>query len=81
MFRWDNVRDDSHYRIVVDEQEDFDVVKMIIEYFSAAQGMGVGFEKIKQYLDGHPDIRQRNSWIIRNEGLLKSLENDGGIVR
>ena len=68
-------RDDSHYRITVDEPEDFQVVKAIIEHFSLT-GQKLIFENIKVFLDKNPDIFSVNQGIIRNEGLHNSLEND-----
>ena len=71
----DNSVDDSGYRITVDESEDFEVVKKIIEHFSDSNEQ-MNFNNIKQFLDSNPDVLELNSSIIRNEGLLKSLEND-----
>lgn len=76
-FQLDNSRDDSRYRIVLDEPEDFSVIKMLIEHFLKDQKLLCGFEEIKKCLDERPDIQARNAHIIRNEGLLKSLQTDG----
>ena len=73
----ENTTDDSAYRIVVDEPEDFDVVTRIIKHFqNKFPGEYISFHRIKSYLDANFDIRNINSNIIRNEGLLKSLAND-----
>ena len=72
----ENETDDSRYRITVDEEEDYLVVKAIIvnlydsneEYFNIA--------KIKSFLDTKPEIYRSNSYIIRNQGLLKSLREN-----
>lgn len=71
----DKVRDDSKYRITVDEPEDFIVVENIIQHFSK-NSIELKFENIKKYLDDNPEIFSLNSSIIRNEGLIDSLNND-----
>jgi len=76
-FQLDNSCDDSRYRIVLDEPEDFLVLKILIEHFLKDQKLLCGFEEVKTYLDEHPDIQARNAHVIRNEGLLKSLQTDG----
>jgi len=70
----DQKRDDSAYRIVVDEPEDFSVVKAIIENLPVSKTYT--FRAIKHFLDRHPDLRRRNAHVIRNEGLLISLKKD-----
>ncbi|MBL4911535.1 MAG: glycosyltransferase family protein [Alteromonadaceae bacterium] len=70
-----NNTDDSHYRFTVDNQEDFTVVSNIIENNIANLQSLTSFQT-KQYLDNHPEIKKLNSHIIRNEGLLKSIDND-----
>lgn len=72
----ENKTDDSKYRFTVDEKEDFAVVKMIIESLYDVSKSVFGIDKIKQFLDKHPDIININSHIVRNEGLLKSLQDD-----
>lgn len=75
----DNAVDDSKYRITVDEPEDFEVVKTIIENLYKANSNFFDFQAIKKFLDKNPEISRKNSHIIRNEGLLKSLQNDSTI--
>jgi spore coat polysaccharide biosynthesis protein SpsF len=74
--RLKNKTDDGKYRITVDEKEDFQVVKRIIEELYATDDEPFGIEKIKTFLDNHPDVFNLNSHITRNEGLIKSLEED-----
>jgi spore coat polysaccharide biosynthesis protein SpsF (cytidylyltransferase family) len=72
-----NTTDDSAYRIVVDEPEDFEVITRIIKHFqNKFPGEYISFYRIKSYLDANVHIRNINSKIIRNEGLQKSLAND-----
>lgn len=77
IYRIKNKTDDSRYRITVDEPQDFEVVKAIIEYFSKV-GEEMNTRNIKKYLDGNPDVFNLNAHIVRNEGLQKSLEKEQG---
>jgi len=73
----ENEIDDSRYRITVDEEEDFLVVKTILENLYKGYNSYFTIREIKSYLDTHPEVYKLNSHIIRNEGLLKSLQVDG----
>jgi len=75
MSRVENDVDDSHYRITVDELEDFGVIKSIIEYFDK-NNLKLNFKNIKHYLDTHQEIFNLNAHILRNEGLKRSLERE-----
>lgn len=71
----ENTTDDSKYRITIDEPQDFKVVRAIIEsLYPTNTFFDIGH--IKKFLDSHPEIFSLNSSIIRNEGLLKSLQAD-----
>jgi spore coat polysaccharide biosynthesis protein SpsF (cytidylyltransferase family) len=72
----ENETDDSTYRFTVDEPEDFEVVKAIFEALYERDALPFSFEVVKNFLDAHPEIAQKNAHIIRNEGLLISLQND-----
>jgi len=72
----ENQTDDSKYRFTVDEKEDFDVVKTIIESLYGGKDRVFGIREIKEFLDEHPQILQLNSHVVRNEGLVKSLKAD-----
>lgn len=71
-----NETDDSHYRITVDEESDFQVVKAIISNLYKEGEKPFLTSDIKKFLNAHPSISQLNAHIIRNEGLLKSLKED-----
>jgi spore coat polysaccharide biosynthesis protein SpsF len=71
-----NETDDSKYRITVDEKEDFQVVKAILEGIGNRKAEHLTIREIKSFLEAHPEIYNRNAHIIRNEGLLKSLMED-----
>lgn len=72
----DNDQDDSSYRIVVDEPEDLEVVEHIFKGLWTDEKRLFYFEDIKRFLDENPQIKDKNTHVIRNEGLLKSLEKD-----
>jgi len=76
MYRVQNSSNDSSYRITVDEEQDFVVVRSIIEYFSN-NDLAMNTQNIKDYLDRNPSIYNLNANIIRNEGLQISLEKEG----
>ena len=72
----ENETDDSRYRLTVDEEEDFLVVKTILDNLYKGNDSYFTIKEIKSFLDTHPEVYSLNSHIIRNEGLLKSLRND-----
>lgn len=63
----ENKTDDSKYRFVVDEPEDFDVVKAIIESLSRKNSGPLYSKDIKEFLDRNPSILNKNAHVIRNE--------------
>jgi len=75
MYRIKNNSDDSKYRITVDEEKDFVVVKSIIEYLTN-NNLVMNTHNIKEYLNSNPNIYKINANIIRNEGLHISLEKE-----
>lgn len=72
-----NDRDDSSYRITVDQQEDFQVVEAILENVSPGPDGSIAIGQVREFLDAHPEIHRLNSSIERNEGLKRSLLEDG----
>ena len=72
-----NTIDESVYRIVVDNPEDLQVVRLIAEFFAKSKAdTYFSFSQIKNFLNANPEIFKINSNIVRNEGLIKSLVND-----
>jgi spore coat polysaccharide biosynthesis protein SpsF len=71
-----NKTDDSQYRITVDEELDFLVVKRIFEALYTNKNNPFGIDQIKDFLDTHSEIYKLNTSIIRNEGLNISLEEE-----
>ena len=78
MHRIQNKSNDSHYRITVDEEQDFMVVREIIENFSQ-KNLALSTNNIKDFLDNNPSIYNLNANVIRNEGLQKSVEKEQNI--
>ena len=64
--------DFSHIRLTVDQREDFEVVKFLIEHSS----MNDGYLKYISLLTKNPEIMTKNTHIARNEGLKKSIKED-----
>ena len=74
-FRTGNVsaeKDYSQYRLTVDDPEDFEVVSLLIQNLPP----DASFQDYVKYLDAHPEIKLKNTHIVRNEGLAKSLKNE-----
>ncbi|HEY9584299.1 MAG TPA: glycosyltransferase family protein [Candidatus Paceibacterota bacterium] len=64
--------DYSKFRFTVDNPEDFEVMKFIIENTPP----DFGYEDYVRFVEAHPEILEKNLHIKRNEGLAKSLKND-----
>ncbi len=62
----------SHYRLTVDNPEDFEVIKFLME----TVGTDAGYKTYVETLDKNPDIINKNAHIKRYEGLKKSIKND-----
>jgi len=72
----ENETDDSKYRITVDQEEDYLVVKAIIEnLYDGSEGY-FNIAEIKSFLEANPKILAINKNVVRNEGLLKSLDEN-----
>lgn len=74
-----NSTDDSKYRITVDSPEDFEVVKAIIESLYKGERTPIHFSEIRSFLDRNSQIFSMNKYVVRNEGLIKSLEADSEV--
>lgn len=61
-----------HFRLTVDNPEDFEVVKFLIENSKP----NASYLDYISLLTKNPKIMLKNMHIIRNEGLLKSLKKD-----
>jgi len=59
-------------RMTVDEPQDFTLIKNLIN----SLGTQRDWQDYAVYMNTHPEISNINAYIIRNEGLLKSIKND-----
>jgi glutamate-1-semialdehyde 2,1-aminomutase len=76
--RWGHFRHQPvrpYYRVTVDDPVDLEVVQQIAEALHP-QDPEFGVDDIVAYLDANPHLAAKNLATIRNEGLLKSLEED-----
>lgn len=62
-----------HWRLTVDNQEDFDLINKIYQHFD---NTFFSFEKIIEFLLNNQELLKINSHIKRNEGYAKSLNED-----
>lgn len=60
------------YRITIDEPEDFEVIKALIENI----GIEKGWQEYIDYLLDHKELYAINSRFANNEGYAKSIAND-----
>lgn len=65
------------YRITIDEPEDYEVIKHLIENL----GMEEGWKTYIDYLMEHKDVYAINSKFSNNEGYAKSIANDSIITK
>ncbi len=71
-FSYEESQDYSAYRLTVDEQRDFELIKHLIEKL----GDDKPWKNYIEYLMLNPELTKINSDIKRNEGYQKSIEND-----
>lgn len=75
MFKSINVENEvdlSEFRITIDTNDDFILIKSLIEIL----GDDKSYIKYIEFLVDHPELRKINSSSARNEGYVKSLLND-----
>lgn len=70
-----NETDLSKFRLTVDQSEDLEVIKLIFEYFHNRKDKFL-LNDVVGFLKNNQNIVEINSNILRNEGLIKSLERD-----
>ena len=64
--------DFSHFRLTVDEKSDYEVVKFVIENSDISDG----YMHYISILTKNPNVWNKNLNIMRNEGLVKSLQQE-----
>jgi len=62
----------GRYRVTLDEPEDLEVVRKIVS--TLGYGPKTDIDRITAFLATHPEIHDINKEIIRNEGLLRSIQ-------
>lgn len=67
--------DFSHLRLTVDEENDFELIKMIIENLYDINP-NFTYLDVVSFMTKNPDTLYMNSNITRDEGLIKSLKDD-----
>ena len=67
----------NDYRITIDEPEDFEVIKRLIE----ALGIDKSWKEYIDFLVAHKEIYEINSRFSYNEGYDKSIRNDNTIKK
>ena len=70
------VGDFGENRWTLDEKEDFELIKNIIEHFENNGINDYSYKDILDYVNSHPEVKAINAKFSRNEGLQKSLAND-----
>lgn len=64
-------------RWTVDEPEDYELVSTIFDHFVPEGGDAkFTYAEILDFLDSHPELRKINAMYARDEGLVKSLQED-----
>lgn len=71
IFNVKNKVDWSDYRLTIDENRDYEALKIIVE-----QVKDLTMENIVRFLDEHREVKKINAPIQRDEGYQKSLEED-----
>jgi len=69
-------QDYSFLRLTVDEDIDFEVIKAVVEYFYEKNKPLFYFQDILALYKDRPEIFKKNIHIVRNEGYLKSRQQD-----
>lgn len=64
LYHFKQEMDKSSYRITVDTQEDYQVVKLLIEKYSADKK---NYQQITSILDAHPEIVKINSQVMQKK--------------
>lgn len=79
LFRCQNVEHGvtlAHHRWTVDNEEDFEMIRRIIEALAPAKPLFL-MEDVLAFLATYPEVAEGNRHIRRNEGFIRSLEGQG----
>ncbi|SDK53662.1 spore coat polysaccharide biosynthesis protein SpsF [Maridesulfovibrio ferrireducens] len=72
---WKNSTDNSHLRWTVDNREDFELIKIILEHLYLRNPL-FKMQDVIELLQNNPEMLATNAHIARNEGLVKSLADE-----
>lgn len=75
LYNYKNEQDYSKFRWTVDEKRDLDFVRRI--YLEMSPKKIFSMKDILEIVSKNPEIQKINSGIMRNEGYMKSLKEDG----
>lgn len=64
----------GHLRLTLDEPADFEVLDHVYAHFCEQGNPYFSMEEATTYLKDNPALIRRNASIVRNEGLLRSIE-------
>lgn len=78
IYNFTQKKDQSHIRLTLDYECDYDLTKKIYEYWGSTVEIPLQADIIN-ILTQHPELLDLNSKIKRYEGINKSIANDGGI--
>lgn len=78
LYNYKNEQDYSKYRWTVDEKRDLEFVRKI--YFKMRPKKIFSMDDILNIIFKNPEIQKINSGIMRNEGYIKSLKEDGQFI-
>lgn len=67
----------SNWRWTVDKPADLHFMRIVFAHF--ANDALIDFERVIDFLEARPEVRAINSGTVRNEGYLKSLEEDRNV--
>jgi spore coat polysaccharide biosynthesis protein SpsF len=77
-FNYESKYDFSHIRLTVDEANDFELIKLILENLYN-KNPHFSYLDVISYMTQNPELLYINANIKRDEGLAKSLREDGRI--
>lgn len=76
LHNFEHEKDLSSWRWTVDKQADLDFMRAVFGVFDGRNGQ-FSYREVIDLLDSRPDIRAINAGTVRNEGYLKSLQQEG----
>lgn len=76
IFQMNNLEDLSNYRVTLDYNEDYLVIKAIFEGLYPSKNDDFSMSDVISWLDDHPEVKKLNSKIKPYLNILKSFEDD-----